>query len=133
MKKLLVIILSVLLFATSISATTWYFWRYRTHATDCTSITDGRPGDLCYEEDDGSLYICDTDDGLCDTADEWKCVSSSSGSQNVFLYMSDGTNTCQADSPTDTFTFEAGTGISISVDETNDKVTISSTGRFNPS
>jgi len=77
MRKSLVLLIFVLFLVTSVDATTWYFWRYRTHATDCTSITDGRPGDLCYEEDDGTVYVCDTEDGLCNTADEWKLATSS--------------------------------------------------------
>ena len=48
--------------------------------------------------------------------------------QNIFQKVSDGTNVATADSTSDTLTFEAGTGISISVDEANDKVTIASTG-----
>jgi len=72
MRKIFALLVSILFLVTSVNATTWYFWRYRTHASDCTSITDGRAGDLCYEEDDRILYICDTADGLCDTASEWK-------------------------------------------------------------
>jgi len=77
MRKIFTLLIFILFLATSVDATTWYFWRYRTHATDCTSITDGRPGDLCYEEDDGTVYVCDTEDGLCNTADEWKLATSS--------------------------------------------------------
>ena len=75
MRKFLSLLVFILFLATTVSATTWYFWRYRTHATDCTSITDGRVGDLCYEEDSRSLYICDATDGLCDIASEWKILS----------------------------------------------------------
>jgi len=53
---------------------TWYTWRYRTHATDCTSLTDGRLRDLCFEEDDNTLYKCEAADGLCDTAGEWTVI-----------------------------------------------------------
>ena len=48
--------------------------------------------------------------------------------QNIFQNISDGTNTAIADTTTDTFTLEAGTGISITVDATNDKATITNTG-----
>jgi len=54
---------------------TWRFWRYRTHATDCTSITDGRARDLCFEEDANNLYKCVPDEGssgTCNAASEWK-------------------------------------------------------------
>ena len=73
-RKIFALLVFILFLVTSVSATTWYFWRYRTHATDCTSIKDGRPGDLCYEEDDKALYICDTSDGICDTPQEWKLI-----------------------------------------------------------
>ena len=76
MRKIFTLLIFILFLVTSVDATTWYFWRYRTHASDCTSITDGRAGDLCYEEDDKALYICETEDGLCDTASEWKRVYS---------------------------------------------------------
>ncbi len=48
--------------------------------------------------------------------------------QNIFQNITDGSNTATADSTTDTFTLEAGTGISVSVDATNDKATITNTG-----
>ena len=51
------------------------------------------------------------------------------GSQNVFSNIGvSGQGTIQADSTTDTLTFEAGTGISLATDTTNDKLTITATG-----
>ena len=79
-KETLLLLFLISFLAVSASATTWYFWRYRTHTTDCTSITDGRAGDLCYEEDDKVLYVCDTADGLCNSASEWKRLSLSNSS-----------------------------------------------------
>ena len=73
-KKILSLFIGTLLITTSIFATTWYTWRYRDHATDCTAITDGKLHDLCYEDDTDTLYRCDTDDGICDTAGEWKLI-----------------------------------------------------------
>jgi len=48
--------------------------------------------------------------------------------QNIFQNITDGTNTATADTTSDTFTLEGGAGISISVDPTNDKATITNTG-----
>ena len=33
-----------------------YLWRYQTHATDCTALTGPKERDLCYEQDDGTIY-----------------------------------------------------------------------------
>ena len=48
--------------------------------------------------------------------------------QNAFSKVSVGSNTIEADSKTDTLTIAAGTGISVSGDTTNDKVTITNSG-----
>ncbi len=48
--------------------------------------------------------------------------------QNAFSNISVGTAVIAADTATDTLTFAAGTGISISADTTNDKVTITNSG-----
>ena len=51
------------------------------------------------------------------------------GSQNVFSNIGvSGQGTIQAAATTDTLTFEAGTGISLATDTTNDKLTITATG-----
>ena len=56
-------------------------------------------------------------------------ISGGGGSQNVFSNIGvSGQGTIQADSTTDTLTFEAGTGISLATDTTNDKLTITATG-----
>lgn len=47
--------------------------------------------------------------------------------QNAFSNITDGTTTIAADSTTDTLTLAAGSNISLSLDATNDKVTISAT------
>ena len=48
--------------------------------------------------------------------------------QNAFSNVAVGTTTIAADSATDTLTMAAGTGISVSADVTNDKVTITNSG-----
>ena len=44
------------------------------HATDCTAITDGLDGELCYEKDADTLYACEPTAGGCDTAAEWRAT-----------------------------------------------------------
>ena len=70
-------------------ATRWYFWRYRSHPTDCTSLTDGKLRDLCFEEDDEVLYKCDAEDGTCDTPSEWTLVSGGGGGASQLSDLSD--------------------------------------------
>ena len=48
----------------------------RVHATDCTSLTDGVSGELCYEQDADTIYACEPTSGVCDTAGEWRATSS---------------------------------------------------------
>lgn len=76
MKKFISIFLTVLCLCGLANADTFYTWRYRTHATDCTSLTDGRSSDICYEEDSHDLYKCvpTTSGGICDTSAEWEQV-----------------------------------------------------------
>jgi hypothetical protein len=52
-------------------------------------------------------------------------VISTGGSINLFDTISDGTNTASPDSATDTLTFAAGTGLSVSVNGTTDTVKFS--------
>lgn len=47
----------------------------RTHATDCTGLTDGVDGEPCYEQDADTLYVCEPTAGGCDTAGEWIAIS----------------------------------------------------------
>ncbi len=48
--------------------------RSRTHATDCTALTDGLAGELCCDLDDDRCWRCEPAAGDCDTAGEWKAV-----------------------------------------------------------
>ena len=43
----------------------------RTHATDCTALTDGLAGEVCIELDSERLFSCQPTAGGCDTAGEW--------------------------------------------------------------
>ena len=54
------------------------------HNTDCTSLTDGVAGELCYEEDANTLYMCEPTAGGCDTAGEWISVSSAGGGSDAY-------------------------------------------------
>ena len=49
------------------------------HNTDCTALTDGVAGELCYEEDSNNLYMCEPSAGGCDTAGEWILTSGGGG------------------------------------------------------
>lgn len=43
----------------------------RSHATDCTAITDGVANECCLELDSDRIYCCEPSAGACDTAGEW--------------------------------------------------------------
>jgi len=73
--KSIIILILLSFFSMEVYAQTFFSWRYREDATDCTSLTDGKQRDLCYELDDDTLYKCDPTAGDCDTAGEWKAVS----------------------------------------------------------
>lgn len=45
-----------------------------TDATNCTSLSAGAAGDVCYEKDANAVYVCDPTAGGCDTAAEWRRV-----------------------------------------------------------
>lgn len=73
MKKLSLVLTGIFLILSSlpVEAQTFFTWRYREHATDCTLITDGKNTDLCYEVDDAQFYKCKPSIGACDTPGEW--------------------------------------------------------------
>jgi len=54
--------------------------RSLTHNTDCTTLTIGKQGEHCTDEDDGKLWTCIPTAGDCDTAGEWKRFDASGGS-----------------------------------------------------
>lgn len=45
--------------------------RLRSHATDCTALTDGEANEVCIELDSEFLYSCQPTSGGCDTPGEW--------------------------------------------------------------
>lgn len=72
-----------------------------------------------------------TTDGLLSSTDKIKLDGIASGAevnQNAFSNVKVGNSTIAADGKTDTLTLEAGTGVTLTPDTTNDKVTISSIG-----
>lgn len=80
---LLLIYLSVLFFLPDSSFAApgdqFFFIRDRLHATDCTAITTGKAYDVCTQVSDFSQYRCYPSEGLtgtCDTAGEWRALSS---------------------------------------------------------
>lgn len=89
MIKRLMIILILLMGISPIVFAQQYLWRYRTHANDCPSLTDGKVTDLCYEQDDQTLYKCVPTTGDCDTAAEWKLDKSGVASSG---WVDGGTN-----------------------------------------
>jgi len=46
----------------------------RSHATDCTGLTDGKVGQICVDQDDYRVWSCVPSSGDCDTAGEWRRV-----------------------------------------------------------
>jgi len=48
---------------------TQYVWRYRSHQTDCTVLTDGKLRDLCFEADSANLYKCNAT--TCTSPSDW--------------------------------------------------------------
>jgi hypothetical protein len=51
----------------------------RTHNTDCTTLTDGKQGEVCCDEDNGQCWVCIPSAGDCDTAGEWDEVDQTAG------------------------------------------------------
>lgn len=78
MKKLWTLILILLLLLPAFDAFAFKAWRQREHATDCTSLTDGKASDICFEVDDKRLYVCEPDVGDC-SGSEWKLIATPSG------------------------------------------------------
>lgn len=54
-----------------------------THDTDCTSLTGFERGELCWERDADSMYVCEPTAGNCDTAGEWIAGGGGGGSGDV--------------------------------------------------
>ena len=71
MKKILLSLICILLICGSAFAQE-KAWRYKKHATDCTSLTGGKESDLCYQENTQEIFKCVPTSGDCDTPAEWK-------------------------------------------------------------
>ena len=105
MRKILFSFLIGLLVLTGlpVHAAQYFFIRDRLAATDCTALTDGRAYDVCTQTNDFSQYRCYPTDGLtgvCNTAAEWKALSSGWTRTSAGVYPTDlsdnvgvGTNT----------------------------------------
>ena len=90
-------------------------------------LLDGH--DATYFSADGHVHAVATQssDGFMSNADKTKLDSIATNAevnQNAFANVTVGSVTIQADGKQDTLTFQAGPGISITPDATNDKVTI---------
>jgi hypothetical protein len=86
----------------------------RTHATDCTALTDGLKGQACYEDDSDRIFVCEPTAGGCDTAEEWRLATGgatayavypfqcndSAATDPYFLLASGSGETCQNDEQT---------------------------------
>ena len=101
MKKILLFFIGFLIIlCVPVETATWYTWRYRTHATDCTAIVDGKLRDLCYEEDSDRLFKCDCEDGTCDTAGEWNLLDAGNADTvTTITGLAPDTATTQASQP----------------------------------
>jgi hypothetical protein len=102
MKRIILGLILTCIFSSQSFADTFYFYRYREHATDCTALTDGKDKDLCYEIDANTFYKCEPTSGDCDTPSEWKHITgllpsnptACSAGQYVTDIAQDGTLTC---------------------------------------
>ena len=68
------LLFGLLAFSLPAEAVTYKSITYREHATDCTSLTDGKSGHYCWELDQNVIYKCVPSVGACDTAGEWDVV-----------------------------------------------------------
>lgn len=86
MKKLIsfFILFSLVLGVTTSFA--FYAATWRNHATDCTSLTDGKYTHICYEEDSNRYFQCNPTDTTCDTAGEWKLIRGFSRTKSATLF-----------------------------------------------
>jgi len=97
MIKKLVFIIVFMMIASIVSADTFYSWRYREHATDCTGLTDGKLHDLCHETDSDTFFKCEPSAGDCDTAGEWKKLNTTGNAATATALAANGAN-CSAGS-----------------------------------
>ena len=114
-----------------LSSQTFFGWRSREAATDCTSLTDGKSHDICHELDSNDFYVCEPDAGDC-SGSEWKQINNEtfqiilSNSAGLRAALSDETGTGLAVFGTAP-TFTGGFDVNLAA---NDNITID--GRSNP-
>ena len=90
------------------------------------TVTNGTSN---FKHESGTLDVRSTDgsiDVIIDTANKRLDLRTVMNNQNVFNRVTDGTTTVIADNNNDTLTFEGGTGINVTVSE-SDKVVITAT------
>jgi hypothetical protein len=63
----------------------------RTHNTDCTTLTDGKQGEQCADEDDGKTWVCVPTAGDCSGA-EWLRVDATGAGGGDAIRIEDGDN-----------------------------------------
>ncbi len=71
-KLIVILLLGLLAFSLPAEAITFKSITYREHATDCTTLVNGKTGHYCWELDSSTLWKCVPSLGACDTAGEWK-------------------------------------------------------------
>ena len=94
-------------------------------------MLDGHAATYYSPEEHVHAVATSSSDGFMANTDKVKLEGISAGAevnQNAFSNVVIGDKTIQADSKTDTLTFEAGANIQITPDPTNDKITIAITG-----
>ena len=75
-KKLPIILILLMVIGLSVKATTtWYFWRFQTHATDATAITTGYLHDIAIQTNLYSLWYCDNATTGASTAANWHKIT----------------------------------------------------------
>jgi hypothetical protein len=68
----------------------WDWPRFRSHATDCTSLTDGEEGDSCWQINTNTIYVCEPSAGLCDTPGEWEAATAAGDGVGYDEVMEEG-------------------------------------------
>jgi hypothetical protein len=76
----------------ALTATTFGFaWpRMRSHATDCTALTDGLTDEVCWEIDANVFYVCEPSAGDCDTPGEWSSATAAGDGVGYDEVMEEG-------------------------------------------
>jgi len=79
----LIVIVGLSFFSETVRAqTTYYFWRFRSHADDVTAITTGWLHDLGYQDDTSEIFICDNESGAS-APENWLPVKMNSQNSTV--------------------------------------------------